>query len=176
MAAEARHQTPMPTLPTCTLSPHHAAAADATARLQTLLGDRLLSVVLFGSVARSRQRDDSDVDLLVVVQGPLPRLAKRWDALAAALEPAELALRTSRPYACLSPVVRSPEEVRRGNPLYYDMTQPDERAILFDRDGFMAGWLQTVADKMRHYGSRRLFANGAWYWDLAPGHGADIDL
>lgn len=157
-------------------SPHRAAADDAAVGLQALLGDRLASVVLFGSVVGGKEREDSDVDLLVVVQPPLPRLAKRWDALAAALEPAEQKLRLVRPYACLSPLIRSPEEVHRGNPVYYDMTLPAERAILYDRDGFMARWLDTVAAKMAFYGSQRLFANGAWYWDLAPGRGGDIDL
>ena len=40
-------------------------------RLQQAHGDRLTGVVLFGSAARGDLSDDSDVDLLVLLQGPV---------------------------------------------------------------------------------------------------------
>ena len=40
-------------------------------RLQRVHGDRLRGVVLFGSAARGDLSDDSDVDLLVLLQGPV---------------------------------------------------------------------------------------------------------
>jgi hypothetical protein len=40
--------------------------------LRSALGDRLVSVVLFGSVARGDARASSDIDLLIVVEG-LPK-------------------------------------------------------------------------------------------------------
>lgn len=39
--------------------------------LERLYGPRLANVVLFGSRARGEARPDSDIDLLVVLQGPL---------------------------------------------------------------------------------------------------------
>ena len=57
----------------------------------TDLGDRLLSLVLFGSVARSQARPTSDIDLVVVVEGLPRRLADRrrplldaWERMRAA--------------------------------------------------------------------------------------------
>jgi hypothetical protein len=47
------------------------------------LNDSLLGLLLFGSFARGEQRDDSDIDILVVVRDdtPLTRaLYRRWDA------------------------------------------------------------------------------------------------
>ncbi len=43
-------------------------------RLQFLCGDRLLRVILFGSKARGDSHPESDIDLLVVVQGALDGL------------------------------------------------------------------------------------------------------
>ncbi len=45
--------------------------AETVRVLQEQYGDRLVSVAVFGSVARGTQRADSDVDLLVVCD-PLP--------------------------------------------------------------------------------------------------------
>lgn len=48
-----------------------AALADARGRLTALYGERLRSVVLFGSQARGDAGSESDIDLLVVLDGPL---------------------------------------------------------------------------------------------------------
>ncbi len=40
-------------------------------RIQPLYGDKLSRLVLFGSWARSEQSEDSDIDVAVVLKGPL---------------------------------------------------------------------------------------------------------
>ena len=45
-------------------------------RLRTLYGERLADVVLFGSVARGEDTPHSDVDVLVVLHGPVDRYAE----------------------------------------------------------------------------------------------------
>jgi len=47
-------------------------------RLVGRFGDRLRQVVLFGSWARGQATEDSDIDVLVVVDGLTP--AEQWDA------------------------------------------------------------------------------------------------
>jgi len=47
------------------------ALTEAKARLRAIYGDRLQRVVLYGSRARGDARPDSDVDLLVVLDGPI---------------------------------------------------------------------------------------------------------
>ncbi len=132
-------------------------------------GAQLQGIVLFGSVARGTERPDSDVDLLVVLDCELPRLSRRWDLLEPALGPVEDRLRDACPAACITPVVRQVAELRVGNPIYYDMTVQAERVVLFDRDAMMTRFLDDIAARMRHYGSRRLHDGCKPYWDLAPG-------
>ena len=147
--------------------PHLLAAHAVVPGLEELLGERLVSVVLYGSVVHGRERPDSDVDLLVVAtelpNGPW----RRRDLLRPVIEPAEDALRVHRPHACIAEVVKTPEEVRRGGPLYYDMTVPDERVLLLDRGGFFAAWLAELGARMAAYGSVRMTRHtGQKYWDL----------
>jgi len=59
------------------------AAADVVQRAAALLGQALLGTVAFGSWARGEQGEDSDVDVLVVVDDATPitrELYRRWDA------------------------------------------------------------------------------------------------
>lgn len=43
----------------------------AKQRLQEQYGDRLCGVVMYGSEARGQARNDSDIDLLVLLDGPI---------------------------------------------------------------------------------------------------------
>jgi predicted nucleotidyltransferase len=45
--------------------------AELRRRLEELYGDRLVKLVLFGSRARGDARPDSDIDVLVVLRGPV---------------------------------------------------------------------------------------------------------
>jgi uncharacterized protein len=58
--------TPPPHLPLHV----RAALVETRARLNVLYGDRLARLVLYGSHARGDAREDSDLDLLVVLRGP----------------------------------------------------------------------------------------------------------
>ena len=56
---------------------YDALLADLTGACRQHYRDRLLSVAVYGSVARGMPRPDSDVDLLVVAQGLAERHASR---------------------------------------------------------------------------------------------------
>src|SRR3954464_8586138 len=61
--------------------------AELREALQSLYGDPLLQLVLFGSQARGDAEPDSDVDVLVVLRGPVNGSdeGRRTDALLGAL-------------------------------------------------------------------------------------------
>jgi hypothetical protein len=132
---------------------------------RTLYGDRLVSLVVFGSVGRGTPRPDSDIDLLVVADplpnGRIPRV-REFDAVegsVAAGGPANSAHR-------LSPIFKTPAEVRRGSPLFLDML--DDGRLLYDRGGFFAGEQAALKGRLDKLGSKRIWKDDTWYWDLKP--------
>lgn len=132
-------------------------------------GSRLVSIAVFDSVARASARSDSDIDLLLVID-PLPdgRMARvaEFDvverALGAALAEAALRGVTTR----LSPVIKTPAEIRQGSPLLLDMTE--DARVLVDIDGVLAGALNDLHQRLLALGARRIWRGNAWYWDLKP--------
>jgi len=136
--------------------------------LQRLYGPRLVSVVVFGSVARGTPRPDSDLDVLLVVEG-LPRgRMRRMEELAPVCDAVDrvLAAGAGPGAAILSPVIKTPAEVAYGSPLFLDMVE--DACILFDRDGFFHRYLERLRERLRALGARRIPYKGSWYWDLKP--------
>ena len=136
--------------------------------LRSTFDHRLVSVVLFGSVADGRARPDSDVDLLLVARDHPSGPRRRRALVAAATDRTEALLHRSVPQAFLSLVLKTPEEVELGGPLFYDMTLPGKAEMLVDRDGYMAGYVRRLRERMTALGSVRRSLNGHPYWDLKP--------
>lgn len=132
---------------------------------QSFYGGRLVSLVVFGSVGRGTPRPDSDIDVLVVADplpdGRIPRVREfdRVERSVASGGPANSARR-------LSPIFKTPAEVRRGSPLFLDMLE--DGRLLYDRGGFFAGELAALRGRLDKLGSKRIWKDGAWYWDLKP--------
>jgi predicted nucleotidyltransferase len=129
------------------------------------LGQRLVSLVLFGSVARGEARDGSDIDLLVVGEGFPKSLRERRALLLAAWARATAERRL--PAIEWNLVTKTPEEAQHHSPLYLDMVE--DGIVLVDRDGFFQSILDAMQQRMRELGSRRVaLPDGSWYWDLKP--------
>ena len=145
--------------------PARTALAAAVPAWEALLGPRLRSLVLFGSVARGDSTPDSDIDLLVIADGfPRSQAARRRPLLAAWSREQR---RRGLPEVEWNLGTKSPEEALHHSPLYLDMVE--DGVLLFDRDGFFRAVLDALRDRMRELGSRRVFLeDGSWYWDLKP--------
>lgn len=142
------------------------AALDACRRHY---GNRLVSLAVFGSVGRGTPGPDSDIDLLIVVDGlPNGRMARSDDFAAAerALETALAGARAQGLNPTLSPTFKTPQEVAAGSPLFLDMI--DDAEILYDRDDFLRQALDELSARLRRLGARRIWRDTAWYWDLKP--------
>ena len=126
-------------------------------------GERLISVVVFGSVGRGTPRPDSDIDLLLVVKDlPNGRMARVKE-----FNPIEMAVSNAiRTHTDLSPIFKTPEEIADGSPLLLDMVE-DSR-LLFDRDDFFQQAMKNLGERLRRLGARRIWSGNAWYWDLKP--------
>lgn len=133
------------------------------------LGEALVSVVLFGSVARGEADCHSDIDLLLVVEGlPPGRFARmaRLEGIAEELEAARQALWRQGTYTDFSVLVLTPEEARRTRLIYLDMVE--DGILLWDRDGFFAGVLGRLRGRLKELGSRRWKRGRTRYWVLTP--------
>lgn len=140
--------------------------------VQQALGEQVLSIVLYGSVARGQARAESDVDLLIVLREassvyyerlrPFLRILRQLQE-----EPAWKGLEAQglRPY--LSLLVLSKEEAEQSRYIYLDMV--DEARILTDVGGFFQAKLEALRQRLQELGARRIWQGEAsWYWDLKP--------
>jgi len=132
--------------------------------------ERLVSVVVFGSVGRGVPRPDSDIDVLVVAErlpeGRMARVAE-FAAVEAALGPVLADASSGGVDTRLSPVFKTPTEARTGSPLFLDMI--DDGRLLVDRGGAFQAVLDGLRTRLAALGSVRVWQGSAWYWDLKPG-------
>jgi uncharacterized protein len=68
-----------------------AIRKEIRSRLEAAFRERLQGVLLFGSAARQEARPDSDLDLMVLLQGPV-RLGRDLETIVRALYPVQLEL------------------------------------------------------------------------------------
>ncbi len=137
--------------------------------IKSLYGGELVSVVIFGSVARATFRSDSDIDLLIIAEG-LPRgRMKRIEEFASAeekLDPFLDSLKKEGIQTHISAIFKTPEEAQRGSPIFLDMVQ--DARILFDRGQFFSRLLRRLRKRLQELGARRVWKGNVWYWVLKP--------
>lgn len=154
------------------LLPRIAAAARAH------YGANLVSLAVFGSVARGTPGPESDVDVLVVCRDlPAGRSRRIEDFLAVEDEVAGYlsALARRGIHTSLSPVIKTVAEAEAGSHLFLDMTR--DVVILHDPEGFLGDLLAGEARRLAEMGARRVEQGSRWYWDLAPDPGGrDADV
>jgi predicted nucleotidyltransferase len=132
-----------------------------------VLGGNLVSLVVYGSVARCEAEKASDVDLLLVVESaPKSRLRRQevFMSIEDLLEEDLEALRSRGYEVDFSPVIKTVEEAKRFSPLYIDMVE--DAVILYDRNGFFRGVLEALAARLRELGAERVRVGKKWYWRL----------
>jgi len=144
-------------------------AVEYTEAVKRLWGESLVSVVLFGSVARGEVTPLSDIDLLLIATDlPSGRFA-RQDRLKEADEVLESKLAGLRRHGVLTdlcPILKTPEEAKRLTPLYFDLVE--DAVILYDRGGFFSAILADLRRSLDRLGARRVKLGKVRYWELKP--------
>ena len=147
--------------------PYRTVLGELLRALYRTFGDNLVSVAVFGSVARGTARRDSDIDLLVVADG-LPRSIRErvrmYLGAEEAIDPLLDRLLDEGYAITINPIIKSREEAARTSPLYLDMTE--DAVILYDRDGFLTSLLARLRQRLRELGAERVWVGKRWYWRL----------
>lgn len=136
---------------------------------KSFYGDRLISFVVYGSVARETYRYDSDIDLLIIAKDlPRGRMKRVADFMRVEdkIEPFLESLKNEGINTYISPVFKTPEEVEKGSPLFLDMVE--DARILYDRDEFFSKKLEQLRNRLRELGAKRIWKGNFWYWVLKP--------
>ncbi|MCD5390460.1 nucleotidyltransferase domain-containing protein [candidate division NPL-UPA2 bacterium] len=119
------------------------------------LGDDLISIVLFGSRARSDNARDSDYDIFITAK-KLPR------------SPLERLLYIRKPIVAkfeqkISIIAKTPKEVESGfPPLFLDLGIDGK--ILYD-NGFFKEKIRRIRKLIKEAGLRRRERGGEFYWE-----------
>ncbi len=137
---------------------HSEVLEQITSACRKAYAGRLVSLAVFGSVGRGTARPDSDIDLLLVVDGLSSRRMERVREFAA--------VEGKFNGLVLSPILKIPAEIQQGSPLLLDMVE--DAVILYDRDEFLAKELDRLRQKLTLLGAKRIWQGNVWYWDLKP--------
>jgi predicted nucleotidyltransferase len=136
-------------------------------------GSIIVSIVLFGSVARGTAGKNSDIDVLIIYdEGQVLRkdfrdrlIAVRSALMHELLEATGCPDIFSLPF--LSTVFMSRSEADNTPYLLLDVV--DEGIVLFDPEGYFTHTRKRILKCLKRLGAQRYFLeDGTWYWNLKP--------
>lgn len=136
---------------------------------KSFYGNRLVSFVVFGSVARETYRFNSDIDLLIIAEnlpkGRMKRVAE-FSAVEDRIEPFLESLKKKGIDTFISSVFKTPQEAELGSPLFLDMVE--DARILYDKSEFFSKRLERLRKRLRELGAKRVWKGNIWHWVLKP--------
>jgi len=129
-------------------------------------GKNLVSFVIFGSVAKETTSPYSDIDLLIISKnlpdGRTKRVIEFIENIEKKVEKDIKKLRKKEIFTELSPVIKKPEEVKTGSFLFLDMIE--DAIIYYDKNEFFRNYLNTLKEKLKRYGAKKVYKKGGYYW------------
>ncbi|MEM3382228.1 MAG: nucleotidyltransferase domain-containing protein [Candidatus Bathyarchaeia archaeon] len=134
-------------------------------------GENLVSICVFGSVARGESEPSSDIDVMVVAEN-LPQDAgertRSTNYIHEALKKtgSRAVLKSLGRSTLISDIFLTPKEVERHPPILIDMVE--DAVILYDRGGFLRRVLENLKEKLEKTGARRVPTKRGYLWILKP--------
>lgn len=139
-------------------------------KLEEIMQDDLISVVLFGSAARGEAGEGSDIDILIIAEkfgkeGRFEVFNEIETDLKASDEYREL--KEKKLGTLISPVPLTPYEVEKNPSILLDIVM--DGIMLYDVDDFIVNKMKSMRKKLEKMGSKRIFLDDKrYYWDLKP--------
>lgn len=137
--------------------------------LKNELGRILISVALFGSVARNEGGPHSDIDLLIVHKKTNVDLTEKLVQIEFCMEDDETLrkLNSEGYHPRIFPLFLSEEELQPTPWVLLDIQ--DHGIILMDKNNVLKNKFEELRRKLRELGARKIvLPDGTWYWDLKP--------
>ncbi len=135
--------------------------------------DEIITVALYGSVARGEAKPNSDLDLILVIENSpssYEKSTKRFilkveDSLKDGKEFRNLV--KSGLYPDLRPIILSRSEASMNRYVFLDLIE--DAIILFDKNNFFKERLEALKRRLKELGSEKVeLGDGGWYWILKP--------
>lgn len=126
--------------------------------------ENLISFVVFGSCGRGTPSNESDIDLLIVLnrasKGRLNRNLEFYKNIEIFVEDEIKKLKKYGIDTYISPIIKTKDEVFYGSPIFLEMTEKVK--IIFDKDNFFKNYLKELEKKMKKYGTKKI--NDHWVY------------
>lgn len=128
----------------------------------------LISLVLFGSVARGTAKQESDIDLLIILENAPDSYYRRLEpVIDIELKLRDEAFETTGAAPIFSSIILSKEEAMENRNIFLDML--DASVILYDKNNFFKNRLKELNKRLLQLGSKRIvLEDKTWYWNLKP--------
>lgn len=127
--------------------------------------DELISLVLFGSVARGTARKESDIDILIILKDAPDSY---YDRLKPVID-IELELRNDIEGMppVFSNIILTLDEAKQNRNIFLDMI--DDSIFLYDTNDFFKNRLLELKNRLDQLGSKKVILDDdTWYWNLKP--------
>jgi len=132
--------------------------------------DKICAISVFGSVARDQARDDSDIDMLIIVSGNKEKIrAKKISQIDLKVNDwGEFkALMRKGIHTKIFGILKREDELRENPLILLDIL--DHGKVLYDPRSIMKKILYDFEKKLKELRTKKiLFSDGKWCWDLKP--------
>ena len=140
-------------------------------RLIEWLNGNLVSIAVFGSVARGEARPNSDLDVLVVADGMPEGYSERVTIAVSILDPLKnlkiWLWKNMGIYCNVDLLMLTVDEARQFQPVYLDMVY--NSIIICDRNNFLRDVLGKLSNRLEELRAERVeLPGGKWFWRLKP--------
>jgi predicted nucleotidyltransferase len=134
-------------------------------KLLTRFKDEIISMVLFGSVARGTAGKESDIDVLIIMKDVPDSYYERLKPIV------DIELEMRKDVEGMPPIfssmILSLDEAKQNRNIFLDMI--DHSIILYDTNDFFKNRLSELKNRLDQLGSKKIILeDSTWYWNLKP--------